>query len=171
MKPSLWQKLDGWARRMTPVAMTLLLVVINVLPTQIPGFARVTPLLALIAIYHWTIYRPDLMPAVAIFMIGAFQDLMTGTPPGVHALVFLVVYGAVVSQRRFLVGKSFVITWLGFAVVGGAATLLIWMLVSAFYFSLLDPRALAYQYLLTLGVFPVLGWAFLQWQRAFLRPD
>lgn len=171
MKPSFWQRLDRWARRLTPVGLTLLLVVLNVIPFQVPGFARIVPVFALIAVHHWAIYEPELMPAYAVFLIGVLQDMLSGVPLGVNALVFLAVYGAVVWQRRFFVGKSFMITWLGFAVVGAGAMALSWLLVSAIHLIVVDPRALVYQYLLTLGFFPLLAWVFMRWQQAFLKAE
>lgn len=171
MKPSLWIRLDQWARRLTPFGLTVLLVVINVIPIQIPGFARVVPLLALIAIHHWAIYQPELMPAYAVFLVGVFQDLLSGVPLGVNTFIFLAVYGAVVWQRRFFVGKSFLITWLGFAVVCAAAMMLSWILISVLHLTLVNAEALVYQYLLTLGFFPLLAWVFQRWQQAFLKAE
>ncbi len=171
MKPSIWLRLDHWARRLTPFGFSLLLVVLNVIPLHIPGFARVAPILALIAVYHWAIYRPDLMPAYAVFIIGFLHDLLSGVPMGVHALVFLSVYGVVIWQRRFLAGKSFMITWLGFAIVGTGAAAQSWALISAYSGALVDPRALVHQYALTFGFFPILAWVFLRWQQAFLKAE
>lgn len=171
MKPSFWFRLDLWARRLTPVGLTLLLLIVNIIPFQVPGFARVVPLFALIAVHHWATYQPELMPAYAVFAIGVLQDMLSGVPLGLNTLVFLAVYGAVVWQRRFFVGKSFAITWLGFAVVGAGAMVASWILMSAFHLTLVDPRALLYQYLLTLGFFPLLAWGFLRWQQVFLKAD
>jgi rod shape-determining protein MreD len=171
MKPSIWLRLDRWARHLTPFGFAFVLVILSVIPLQVPGFARVVPFLALIAVHHWTIYRPDLMPSYAVFLIGILQDLLSGTPLGVHAVVFLLVYGVVLWQRRFFVGKAFVITWLGFSIVSAVAALLTWALISAYYVSLVDPRALVYQYSLTLGFFPILAWVFLRWQQAFLKEE
>lgn len=171
MKPSLWHRLDALARRLTPFALTLVLVVVSVVPLHIPGFARVAPLLPLIAVYHWAIYRPRLLPAFAVFVIGLLQDTLTGTPIGVNALVFIGVYGVVLSQRRFFAGKSFAVVWLGFTVVAAGAALSSWILVSVYNLTLVAPRAVLFQYLMTLGVFPLLAWVFLRWQRAFLESE
>ena len=140
-------------------------------PLHIPGFARVAPLLPLIAVYHWAIYRPRLLPASAVFVIGVLQDTLTGTPIGVNALVFIGVYGVVLSQRRFFAGKSFAVVWLGFAVVAAGAALSSWILVSVSNLTLVAPLAVLFQYLMTLGVFPLLAWVFLRWQRAFLESE
>ncbi len=171
MKPSLWHRLDALARRLTPFALTLVLVVVGAVPLHIPGFARVAPLLPLMAVYHWAIYRPRLLPAFAVFLIGLLQDTVGGTPIGVNALVFVGVYGVVLSQRRFFAGKSFAVVWLGFAVIAAGAALLSWILVSALNVALVAPRAVVFQYLVTLGVFPLLAWIFLRWQRAFLEHE
>ena len=171
MKPSLWQRLDVLARKLTPFGLTMALVVLSVVPTHLPGFARIAPMLGLMAIYHWAIYRPDLMPAYAVFLLGLLQDILSGTPIGVNVVVFLTVYGVVLTQRRFFVGKSFVIGWLGFALVAAGAAVEGWILVSAFHATVIDPRALVYHYLVTLSCFPLLAWVLMLWQQAFLRVD
>ena len=51
MRPTFWQRLDAFARNLTPVALTLVLVILNVVPTHIPGIARVLPVLPLISIF------------------------------------------------------------------------------------------------------------------------
>ena len=169
MSPTFWSKLDAWARQLTPFGLTMLLLLIGVVPLHVPGFGAVTPVLPLITVFHWALYRPQLMPAVAVFAIGLLQDALTGTPIGVSAAVFVLVHGVVNTQRRFFFGKSFAIAWLGFALVSSAAFVLTWVLVSAFYGVLIQPQALFFQALLTLGCFPLLAWALLRWQMAFLR--
>ena len=88
MRPSFWQRLDRFARDLTPFALTFVLLVINAVPMQIPGFAQVAPLLPMIGIYFWAVYRPDLMPAAAVFLIGILHDFLSGLPVGVSALTF-----------------------------------------------------------------------------------
>ncbi len=58
-------RVNNGAARLLPVATTLLAAVISVLPLQIPGYAALTPVFTLMAAYHWTIYRPDLLPPLA----------------------------------------------------------------------------------------------------------
>lgn len=171
MKPSLWHRMDVLARQLTPFGLTLILVVIGVVPFHIPGFARVVPLLPLMAIYHWAIFRPELMPSYAVFIIGILQDTLTGAPIGVNAMVFLIVYGVVLSQQRFFVGKSFAIIWLGFALVAAGAAAVSWVLVSAYNVTLVEPSAVLFQYLVTLGGFPLLALLFTRWQQTFLRQE
>lgn len=171
MKPTFWQRLDQLARNLTPVALTFALVILNVVPTHVPGIARILPLLPLIAVFHWTLHRPHLMPAYAVFLIGLFQDGLTGTPFGLNALIFLGVNGVVLFQHRFFLNKSFFVHWFGFAIVAAGASVLGWVLVSAFHVTLMPVRSVAYQFLMTLAAFPVLAWVFSRWQQTFLRQD
>lgn len=169
MTSGFWHRLDMLARQLTPAVLTLVLVIINVMPLHIPGFSRIAPLLPLMAVYHWAIFRPRLLPAYLVFLIGLLQDVLTGTPIGVNALVLLAVYGAVLSQKKFFIGKSFFILWLGFSVIAAGALAVNWGLISVINLTLVEPRTVIFQYLLTLGFFPAVAFVFLRWQQAFLK--
>ena len=166
-----WQKLDQLARRLTPFALTVVLVIVGSIPIPVPDFARVAPALALIAVYFWTIHRPELLPVYAVFVIGLLQDALSGTPIGVNVLVLLTVHGVVLSQRRFFIGKSFVISWLGFSLVAGAAFIEMWILVSIFNLTPVSAMPIAAQYPITLGVFPLIAWIFFRWHQAYLAHE
>lgn len=161
--------MDLLARQLTPGLLTLGLVLINALPMHVSGIVHIAPLLPLMAIYHWAIFRPRLLPAYAVFLIGVLQDVLGGTPIGVNALVFLAVYGAVLSQKRFFMGKSFAIVWLGFALIAAGALAVSWTAISILNVALVEPRTAVFQYVLTLGLFPGMDWLFLRWQQAILR--
>jgi rod shape-determining protein MreD len=171
MKPAFWQKLDLWARWLTPFGLTVVLLIFGIVPLHIPGLGIIVPWLPLMAVYHWAIYRPELLPAYAVFIIGVLEDILTGLPIGVNALIFLLVYGGVLSQRRFFVGKSFYILWIGFGLVAAAAAATNWLLVSLWNATILMPNALFFQFLTTVGLYPVLAWVFLRWQYTFLKED
>ncbi len=168
MRSTFWAKADTVARQLTPFGLTVILVLIGAVPLQVPGIASVTPLLPMIGIYYWAIYRPDLMPVAAVFVIGLLYDALSGAPLGVSAAVFVIVHGIIDGQRRFFAGKSFMIVWLGFFLVSAGALFASWLLVSAFYGTFVRSEALMFQYLITLGCFPLLSWALLRWQRTIL---
>ncbi len=169
MRSSFWARADAIARQSTPFALTMFLVLLGAVPLHVPGFASVTPLLPMIGIYYWTIYRPDLMPVAAVFVVGLLYDALSGTPMGTNAAIFVLIHGIIDSQRRFFAGKPFMIVWLGFLLVSAGALLTTWLLVSAFHGTFVKSDALLFQYVITLGCFPLLSWILLRWQRAFLR--
>lgn len=171
MKQTFGQRLDIYSRNSLPVMVTLLLVLVNVIPLHIPGLARIVPILPLMAVYQCTVYRPRLMPPLAVFFIGLMYDVLSGTPIGVNALVFLGVYGLVIYQQRFFAGKSFLVVWFGFGIVALGASILSWVLVSILSASIVEPRAAIFQYLLNFGFFPLLAWVFLRWQGTLAKVE
>lgn len=169
MRPSLLQRMDQWARHLVPLGMTLLLVLATLIPARMPGWAGVVPLLPLMSVYYWSIFRPDLMPAALCFGIGLVYDIVGGTPLGVNTLVFLLVHGAVASQRRFFLNKPFFIAWVAFAIVGGGAMTTSWVLVSILNSTWMDPLPLAISYALTVALYPILSWLMVKIQMRLLR--
>lgn len=168
MRPTLWQRIDLLARQLTPFGLTLCLLGLSLLPIPVPGVNAVSPLLTIMAVYHWTVTRPELLPAYAVFLIGLAHDVLAATPVGLFAVVLLSVYGIVIWQHRFLSGKSFGIVWLGYALVSAGAVTVGWGLAALYYKAALPVETLAIQYLISLGFYPLLAWALLRWQRAFL---
>ena len=79
MRPAFWQRLDSLARRLTPFGLTVILVLAALIPSHVPEFARVVPALAMVAVYHWAIHRPRLLPAWSVFVLGILQDVLSGT--------------------------------------------------------------------------------------------
>jgi len=168
MKQSFWQRLDVVVRSATPFVLTLVFVVLAQVPLHIPGFAEVAPVLPLMAVYHWAIYRPDLLPAVAVFFAGLLHDALSGMPFGVNAAVFVLVHMAVMSQQTFLQGRSFPVIWLGFALVAAGAVVLTWLLNALFFAVITSVEAAFVQYVVTVGAFPILAWLLVRWQRSIL---
>ena len=169
MKTNIWYRLDILTRLLTPFLLTLTLVILNIIPLQLPGFSRIVPLMSLMAVYHWAVYKSELLPVYAVFIIGLLQDIFSGSPIGVYTIVFLIVYGVVIWQHRFLFDKSFSTIWLGFSIVSAGAFLLTWVLICLWNLSLLDLYAVFFQYLLTVATFPALAFFFMYWQKFIIR--
>jgi rod shape-determining protein MreD len=101
--------------------------------------------------------------------LGLVQDLLSGGPVGIHALVFLLLATAVGGQRRVLAAGSFTFVWTLFLPAAAAAFFLIWLLYSLNLVTLINPRSAIFQYFTTVAVYPCLAWLFAQAQRALLR--
>ena len=67
MQATLLQRMDSTARRLVPFGVTLVLMLFALTPTYMPGLSHITPMYALMAVYFWTIYRPDLLGYGATF--------------------------------------------------------------------------------------------------------
>ena len=169
MKPMFWRRLDAFARHLVPFASTLAMLIVGVVPLHIPAFQSVAPALPLIAVFYWTLYRPDLMPPVAAFVIGLLQDVLGGLPLGVSACVLVGVHAAVNTQRRFFIGKSFTVVWLGFALVAICGLAASWIMTCAYFGAFAAPSSVVFQSLTTVGFYPILGWALLRCQLTLLQ--
>ncbi len=169
MKSTVWQRLDLVARNLLPVSFTILLIMIGMLPIRPPDASAIVPSMALIAVFFWTIYRPDLMPEWAVFLIGLFQDLMAGGLVGLGTLVLLLVQQVVKTQRRTCINAPFLLCWAIFALVVVGAQSVAWLLTCGLHLRLVSPMPGVFEGLLTLAFFPPLAWIFARMQRLLLR--
>ncbi|GGF01280.1 rod shape-determining protein MreD [Aliidongia dinghuensis] len=165
MKAKPVETVDGIGQRLVPTAFTLVLAILSVIPVDIPGYAQVTPDYVLMSIYYWTIYRPDHLPYLVVFLVGLLIDLLTFGPPGVTPFALLTVRAIVLTQRKFFVGKNFPILWWGFVLATVAVTLLRWGMGALYSGHLPDPRSFAFQAVLTAAFYPMLSWVFSRVQR------
>ena len=151
-----------------PVATTVLAMLLSIQAIPIPGYAPVTPAFTLMAAYHWTIYRPDLLPSLALFIIGTIQDLLSGGLTGVTALLLLLARAIVSGNRQHFVNRPFPFVWAGFTLLTGGAMLFLWTLHSLLAAELLDFRGTVFRAVLTISVFPVAGFLLGRTQRALM---
>jgi rod shape-determining protein MreD len=148
-------RVNNGAARLLPILSILVAAIATILPVRVPGYAAMTPAFTLMAVYHWTIYRPDLLPAMALFAVGVMEDLLTGGPVGVGALVLLLARAVVLQYRRYFINRAFPFVWSGFTLLAGTTMLGLWALHSAIDLSLLDLRNTVFRTVLTIAVFPV----------------
>jgi rod shape-determining protein MreD len=161
-------RVNGGVARIWPIATTLLASVIAILPLRVPGYAALTPAFSLMAAYHWTIYRPDLLPPLGLFAIGIGEDLLSGGPVGINALVLLLVRLAVLRWRRHFVNCTFPLVWGGFTLLASAAMCGLWALHCLLQFALLDLRTAVFRTALTIALFPAASFALGRSQRALM---
>ena len=57
------------------------------------------------------------------------------------------------------------------AIIAFGAAVESWVLASIWNFAILDFRSIFFQFLISLGLFPIVVWMFLRWQQAFLPQD
>ena len=168
MKLVLLQRDVGLINRLMPTLTAVTCVIASVVPAHLPSFVTLTPAFTLMAVYYWTLHRPDLLPFAAVFGIGLLADLLEGAPLGVSPLVLLLAYALVLSQREHLLARSFTVIWMGFLALAAAAAALEWGVVSLFYGMLLDARAFVFQGVLTVAAYPVVSYLLARAQRMLL---
>jgi rod shape-determining protein MreD len=168
VNPTLAQRLDLIARNILPALLGVLLVVLSTIPFYIPGYGPVAANLVLMAVFYWAVHRPDLLPPITVFLIGLLQDILVGMPPGMNALVLLIVRSIAVSQGRVFRGRSFIILWWGFGTVALASAFVVWALTAIYVVSAVDPSPGLFQAGMTTALFPFLAGLFTLMQQKLL---
>jgi rod shape-determining protein MreD len=154
--------------KLLPVATMVFAMLLSIEPVPIAGYAAVAPAFTLMAAYHWTVYRPDLLSPLMLFAIGTLQDLLTGELPGVTALLLLLAYAIVVTHRSRFVSPPFPFVWTGFTLLIWGAMLLSWILQSLLAAELLDLRSSIFRAVLTISGFPIATFLLGRIQRALM---
>ncbi|MEA1937794.1 MAG: rod shape-determining protein MreD [Pseudomonadota bacterium] len=156
---------------MLPALTCLALLLVGVAYLSMPSLAPIMPPLALIAIYYWTVHTPLLVPLVFVFALGLVYDCLTGTPPGMTALLFLICRQGILSQRLILVNQTFVVLWFGFFTVALAMSVMQWAFTSLFILHFTPPHPFLFQVFLGTGLFPPFAFLLLMVHRLVPRFD
>lgn len=154
-----------------PIVTTILAALLSIEPLHLERYAALTPAFTLMAAYHWTIYRPNLLPAFWLFLIGTIQDLLSGGLPGVTAVTLLLARAIVLPHRQYFVDRLFPFIWAGFTLLTGGAMLFLWALHSMLAAELLDLRGPVLRAVLTIAVFPIASFLLGRSQRALIGAD
>jgi rod shape-determining protein MreD len=165
---SVFTWLRRWLRNLVPVATTFLFVLMGHLSLPLPLLSDVAPAFALISLYYWVVFRPDLMPYAAVFGLGIVQDAVAGAPFGLYALVYLLVQALVLNQRRFIAGKPFWVFWSAFAMIAPVAAFAAWVLASLSRGAFLGPGTAFVALVMTIILFPAVVWVLVHTQRRFI---
>lgn len=156
-------------RGLLPVLSCLLLAIIGVSPMDMPHFGSVGPVLALMAVFYWSIFRADLMTMLGAFLIGLVVDLLSGGPIGLYAVLLLLTHALAVSQRRVFLGSSFLVNWWGYGMVALGSAVIGWVVACLLNWQMHDPRPLLTQLGLSLGLYPLVYWLLSWLERRWLR--
>ena len=162
-----WHKLETSSRNLMPGLLTLLMILLTVAPRQITGRVDFMPVLVLIAIYYWGIFRPRLMQYWWVFLLGLLQDALMGMPVGMSSLLFLLFLFLVRWQGRMYARQSFMSMWFGFALLSATIFLLNWTMMTLFFGRPMVIQTAVIQWIMTAGIYPFLHQAF-NWMYQFL---
>ena len=112
---SFLHKTQRYSINLLPTATVLLAIFLSVIPYQISSSSLIMPFIVQMTIYYWSVYRPELLPYFIILLLGLFNDIIGNDILGSNALSFLLFQAMVISQRKFIVNRVFIVIWAGFA--------------------------------------------------------
>ena len=97
------------------------------------------------------------MPASAAFLLGLMVDILSGGPPGLNALVLIMVHWAASGQRRALAGKSFAVGWLGYLLIAAGAAGTNWFMASLFHVTIIESVPLLVSHAVGTAAYPLVA--------------
>jgi len=159
------ENLSRLAKAAAPTLLGAFGVLLIASPVRLGEGVLPTPLLPLVVVYFWSIYSPSHLPAPGVFLIGLFQDLVTGGPLGMWPAIYLLVQYLVISQRGYFPGRDQQVVWLGFAVVAFIASVLLCLIMSMMRGLLMTPGFLAWQMAATVAIYPLIAGVFAEFHR------
>jgi rod shape-determining protein MreD len=163
--------MDSLGRRGFPLVTTVALLLVGAAPLGLPGQAQLQVAAALCCVFFWSVFRPASMPPLVVFAIGLLGDLLDFAPVGVGVLSLLILHGLALRWRRFLVRQGFVVVWVAFVGLSCGAAAFQWVLTSLLAFQLMPPGPLAFEVLLTIGLYPLLAVPLTSAHHTIAEPD
>ena len=127
----------------------LLLVPVRVFGLQLPE-----PVFAMVPAFAWALIRPSILAPMALLLMGAFMDIVWGSPLGLWSLCLLLAYGAALSARSILAGQSRPVMWAWFAVACAVAEFAGFLFVQIDSQSTPSLIAVGWQLLATILLYP-----------------
>ncbi|MXV44027.1 hypothetical protein GS501_03030 [Saccharibacter sp. 17.LH.SD] len=136
-------------------------------PFGIPGQIELQSGIILGTVWFWVLYRPQVMSLPLLFLSGLIVELFVVTPPGFLLLWMLVVYGVAQGVRFRLAQGGFFRSWGVYALTVLGGVFLEWCLMSIQAVAIISPFAMVFQWVLTIGVYPLLHAGFAWGRRIF----
>ena len=147
---------EGFIRSL-PFLSCLGFLFLGLFPFRIPFFIELFVPFFYISLFCWLFLRPDLLPPLSVFCLGVLSDLMYANPLGVETLICMLLYLSVYSQRRFLIGHSFIFLWGTFALLMLPLFIIQWSLNSLLRWHVMPFDIMIGQWLLLIGFYPIIA--------------
>jgi len=151
-------KTERGIRAVLPFLSTLALLLLMQPQYKIAYFNNMVPFLSLAAVYYWCIFKPRLMPVSVVFLLGLIQDILSGGPLGMMALLLILVRVFVLSQGRRLLEREFLFNWLVFFVLALVFGFVTWAVASLYLREAQNYWTILGQSMLTIVIFPAVVW-------------
>lgn len=145
-----------WKRRLLSFIFLIVAVCLTILPLwQKIG---IQPTLWLIILYHWSIYRSDLLSIDQLVLVSLIQDGIYAYPLGFSALRLLMCYALLITQKRILSHQRFPWVWGGFGIFALLDGLIYTTLFSCIKHEWAGLLPLVPGMLMTLALYPLAVW-------------
>ena len=157
MRKLVFRTIRSFLKYHIPFFFSFFLLLFGMLPWRVAFWSHFAVPFVYASLFCWGVYRFGLIPLPAVFLLGLAADLLTISPLGYYTFLFLIFYGAILLQRRFFVGRSFLFLWAVFCAFVCPLLLIQWLLASLLNLSWLSLAFFVGQGVLLMAVFPFIS--------------
>lgn len=143
-------------RRIIPPLCIALATLLHFARLPIVEWLVAAPALDLIAIYYWTLARPNRVPYWLLFILGMIADSLSTTPLGVHALLYLGGHLLARIIQRRMESPTILSMWGVFAVWLSLLLVAEWLLIGWQYETLPPVGSMPMQWMISIFLYPLL---------------
>lgn len=144
--------------KIIPFLTILMLIILMVLPYNLPLISDIMPFLTLIGVYYWSVFKPEYLPIWVVFILGVLQDILMGSPLGLMPFLLIIVQQFIFFQGRQFLERDFIFNWFVFVILVIGFSSLSWGITSLYFRALLDYWDIIGQILMTIAFYPVISW-------------
>ena len=142
--------------KIIPFFITLLLSIVSVSPIMPSGSEEIAPLLGVISLTFWIVYKPELMGWLATIFLGIINDALYGTMLGVSCLAAIMIRIIII---KLMFNRGYINISVMFLCLG--LSLIIWLIVNSIFNNLLNPDLhnyynLIFQFLVSITISPAI---------------
>lgn len=138
-----------------PFMTLLMLIILMVLPYNLPLISDIMPFLTLIGVYYWSVFKPEYLPIWIVFILGVLQDILMGSPLGLMPLLLIIVQQFIFFQGRQFLERDFLFNWFVFVMLAMGFGIMSWGISSLYFRALLDYWDVLGQIFMTIAFYPV----------------
>tara|TARA_B110000444_G_scaffold239512_1_gene253991 strand:- start:263 stop:763 length:501 start_codon:yes stop_codon:yes gene_type:complete len=142
------------AYKIMPFFIILILSIVSVAPIMPTGLEEIAPLLGVISLTFWIVYKPELIGWIPTIVIGIINDVLYGSMLGVSCLAAVIIRIMIIR----LIYNREINLMITFICLG--LSLIIWLLVNnifrgLFYPDLYNYYNLIFQFLVSIVISPI----------------
>ena len=148
------EKFENFPRFLFAHSIIFFLFVFSLINLSLPLTGQIRPFFILMAIFYWSMHRPNMIHPLLLFVYGIAFDLILNFPVGLHAILFLLVQWVIKTQRAFFMGQPYLVVWICFACTCFSVFAIEWIFFSVISSMLLNLTPVLSSFLLTVLMFP-----------------
>ncbi len=160
MEPTLWFSPARLIRIALLLVLGLIAIFVEAAPLGLSPDAYPSPDILFCVVAYWSIRRPGSAALIAVFALGLARDLITDAPAGAGVLTLVFASEFLKAVGPGLSRRSFATEWLLLAVMLALVIMAQWLIVLILLAHPPYLTDLAYQWLATMVLYPVLALVF-----------